>query len=54
MSASRIAIRRITAVSAPRISPTLVARPFTSLGETLTRKVLPVLRPYHASFGSCV
>jgi hypothetical protein len=54
MSASRIAIRRITAVSAPRISPTLVARPFTSLGETLTRKVLPVLRLYYASFGSCV
>lgn len=37
MSASRIALRRISALSVPRT--TLGARPFTSLGETLTQKV---------------
>jgi hypothetical protein len=45
MSASRIAIRRIAAVTVPRISASAGARPFTSLGETLTQKVRPVLRP---------
>lgn len=40
MSASRIAIRRIAALSGPRAQASLLgARPFTSLGETLTSKV---------------
>mmetsp|Transcript_15720 Transcript_15720/g.28427 ORF Transcript_15720/g.28427 Transcript_15720/m.28427 type:complete len:105 (-) Transcript_15720:101-415(-) len=39
MSASRIAIRRIAALSGPRAQASLLgARPFTSLGETLTSK----------------
>lgn len=40
MSTSRIAIRRIAALSGPRAQASLLgARPFTSLGETLTIKV---------------